>query len=147
MSFSQHETKYSHVGIISIENEKVFVYHAIGGEENASNRLRKDPLETFCNPSTVYSFGIYRLDLKQQQLLKLDSIVKEQYTQGLEFDTKFDLSTDEKMYCSEFVYKAIMKIASERNYLSLSTVSGVNYVSCDDLYLNSHSRFIYSFTY
>ncbi len=147
MSFSQHETKYSHVGIISIEDEGVFVYHAIGGEENVSNKLRKDPLEVFCNPSTVHSFGIYRLDLNSKQLLQVDSAAKEQYKKGLEFDTKFDLGTDEKMYCSEFVYKTIMKIVNERNYLSFSTVSGVNYVSCDDLYLNSHSRFIYSCNY
>src|SRR3954464_10834717 len=34
MSFSQHEKKYSHAGIISVENNEVYVYHCIGGEEN-----------------------------------------------------------------------------------------------------------------
>jgi hypothetical protein len=147
MSFSQHESKYSHVGIISIENKKPFVYHAIGGEENISNKLRKDPLEVFCNPSAVHAFGIYRLDLDQCRLSKVDSIVKKQFDKGLEFDTKFDMSTDDKMYCSEFIYKTIMKVVNERNYLSLSTVSGMKYVSCDDLYLNRHSRFVYSYDY
>jgi hypothetical protein len=147
MFFSRRDAKYSHAGIISIEYEKVFVYHAIGGEENVSNKLRKDPLEVFCNPASVHSFGIYRLDLSPQQLQDVDSTAKECFRQGLEFDTKFDLDTDEKMYCTEFVYKAITKITGQRNYLPMSAVSGINYVSCDDLYLNSHSSFIYSYHY
>jgi hypothetical protein len=123
------------------------VYHSIGGEENVSNKLRKDLLEDFCNPSTVHSFGIYRLDLTQQQLLELDSIVRSAYNSGLEFDTKFDFSTDDKMYCSEFVYKTIMKVVRQRNYLPVSAVSEIKYVSCDDLYMNPHSSYIYSYNY
>lgn len=147
MAMSQRESKYSHAGIIHKENEKVFVYHAIGGEENISNKLRKDPLEVFCNPNDVHAFGIYRLDLDAGQLLELDSLAEMYYTSGLEFDTKFDLSTDAKMYCSEFVYKLISRVAHNENYLSLSAVSGMKYVACDNLYLNTHSRFIYSYNY
>lgn len=147
MAFSTHEAKYSHAGIVSVENNKVFVYHAIGGEENVSNKLRKDPIEVFCNPNDVHSFGIYRLDLNEKQLLQVDSIAESYYKDGLEFDTKFDLKTDDKMYCSEFVYKIILRVTRNENYLSLTTVSGMNYVACDNLYLNAHSRFIYSYTY
>jgi hypothetical protein len=147
MSFSQHEKKYSHAGIISKEDGNVFVYHAIGGEENKSNKMRKDLLSVFCNPSAVHSFGIYRLNLDKGQLEKVDSMIKENYRRGLEFDTKFDLATDDKMYCSEFVYKTILKAVNDPDYLSLSQVSGKKYVSCDDLYLNSHCRNIYSYEY
>ncbi len=147
ISFSQHEKKYSHVGFISIENNKAYVYHSIGGEENVSNKLRRDPLELFCNPSTVHSFGIYRLDLNEDQFLDLDSCVKEAYRKGLEFDTKFDFASDSKMYCTEFVYKTITKVVHRRNYLALSAVSEIKYVSCDDLYLNPHSRYVYSYNY
>ncbi len=147
MAFSQRQATYSHTGIIHLENKKVLVYHAIGGEENLTNKLRKDPIEVFCNPDDVHSFGIYRLDLTENQLAKVDSIAGNYFKSGLEFDTKFDFSTNEKMYCSEFVYKVITKVADNENYLSLSTVSGQNYVACDDLYLNAHSRFIYSYNY
>ena len=147
MLFSRHEAKYSHAGIISVENEKVYVYHAIGGEENPSNKLRKDPLELFCDPRDVHSFGIYRLDLDKRQLQKVDSIAGNYYRNGLEFDTKFDLSTDEKMYCSEFVYKIISQATGDKNYLPLSSVSGINYVACDDLYLNAHCNRLYDYRY
>ncbi len=147
MAFSRREAKYSHAGIISIENKKVFVYHAIGGEENSSNKLRKDPLDVFCNPNDVHSFGIFRLDLDSLQLLEVDSLSKNYFMHGLEFDTKFDMATDDRMYCSEFVYKVIMHVVRNENYLSLSTVSGIKFVACDNLYLNAHSRSIYSYNY
>lgn len=147
MTFSRKDPKYSHSGIVSIENKKVFVYHAIGGEENVSNKLRKDPLMVFCNPNDVHSFGIYRLDLNSFQLQEMDSMAKSYYKLGLEFDTKFDLATDEKMYCSEFVYKMIMGVARNGNYLSLSAVSGMKFIACDGLYLNAHSQSIYSYIY
>jgi len=147
MLFSRHEAKYSHAGIISIENGKAFVYHAIGGEENISNKLRKDPIETFCNPNDIYSFGIYRSDLDSFQLQKVDSIANYYFIKELEFDTKFNLESDDKMYCSEFVYKTIIQATGDKNYLPLSASSGINYVACDDLYLNNHCHCLYSHTY
>src|SRR5258708_7441868 len=41
---------YSHCGIASFENDSLFVYHAIGGEWNPDQKLRRDPFELFCNP-------------------------------------------------------------------------------------------------
>jgi hypothetical protein len=145
--FSRRESKYSHAGIIHVENEKVYVIHAIGGEENPANKLRKDPLEVFCNPNNVTAFGIYHLDLNSAQLQKIDSIGLLEFKNGLEFDTKFDLQTDDKMYCTEFVYKAIGQVTRHDKYLSLSKVSGFTYVACDDLYLNSHAIPVYSYNY
>ena len=147
MLFSRHEAKYSHAGIISIQNNKVYVYHAIGGEENISNKLRKDPIEVFCNPNDIYSFGIYRLDLDNKMLRKVDSLANNYYKQELEFDTRFDIQTDDKMYCSEFVYKTILQATGDKNYLPLSASSGISYVACDDLYLNVHCRNLYSYSY
>lgn len=145
--FSRRETKYSHAGIISIESDQVFVYHAIGGEENRSNKLRKDPIELFCSPKQAHEFGIYRLDLDTQLFCKMDSLAKSCYQQGLEFDPKFNMNTDDKMYCSEFVYKVIAKTTGIENYLPLSMCSGVSYVACDDLYYNAHCLLIYSYHY
>lgn len=145
--FSRHDAAYSHAGIISIENKKVFVYHAIGGEENPTNHLRKDPLELFCNPNNVHSFGMYRLDLDNDKFRKVDSLASVYFRKGLEFDTKFDLNTDDKMYCSEFVYKVILKVTGDKNYLPLSAVSGMKYVACDDLYLNPHCSCLYRYQY
>ncbi len=38
---------YSHCGIASIENDSIFIYHALGGEWNPDEKLRRDPIELF----------------------------------------------------------------------------------------------------
>ncbi len=147
MSLGQREKKYSHVGIISVENGSVFVYHAIGGEENVSNRLRKDPLAFFCNPDDVHAFGIYRTDINEQKLNAILNLVFSYYKSRLQFDAKFDLASDDKMYCTEFVYKVFQQALGNENYISLSALKGIKYIACDDLYCNPHSREIYHYQF
>ena len=147
LNFAQQEKKYSHAGIVSVEKEGIFVYHAIGGEENKSNKLRKDPLASFCNPADVYSFGIFRTDLNESQCAFVMALASVYYNRGLQFDTKFDLATNDRMYCTEFVYKVFRQALGNQNYISLSAVSGKQYIACDDLYLNPHCREIYQYHY
>ena len=147
MSFGQREKKYSHAGIVSVENGIVYVYHCIGGEQNISNKLRKERLQVFCSPEDVHAFGIYRSDLSPEQMGTAMKSLSDFYKNELEFDTKFDLLSDDKMYCTEMIYKIFNGVAGEQNYISLSTAGGKNYVACDDLYLNSHFKQVYSFKY
>lgn len=147
MTFGQREKIYSHAGIVSVENGNVFVYHAIGGEENISNKLRKDSLADFCDPADAYAFGVYRTGLDDSQINSVMILASTYYKNGLQFDTKFDLSTDDKMYCTEFVYKIFKQALGNENYISLSTINGKQYIACDDLYCNAHCREIYHYQY
>lgn len=147
MSLGQREKKYSHAGIVAVENGNVYVYHSIGGEQNISNKLRKDKLEDFCSPQDVHAFGIYRSDLSPGQIVSVMEKITDYYKDELEFDTRFDLLSDDKMYCTELVYKIFNAVSGERNYISLSTVGDKVYVACDDLYLNPHFKLVYSFKY
>jgi hypothetical protein len=145
MGLNQKEKKYSHAGILTIENRNVYVYHSIGGEENKSNKLRKDLLSTFCNPATVYSFGIYKPLLSLKERRAIDSIADNYFKSAMEFDTDFDLQNDDRMYCTEFVYKIFEKV--HPNYFSFSRFSGKDYIACDDLYINRNCSLIYSYHY
>ena len=127
---------YSHCGIASIENDTVFVYHALGGEWNRNEKLRKDPLELFCNPYENRGFGIFTFNINAHQINKLDSIVKSWYKKGLMFDMKFDLSTDDKMYCAEFVSKAISTATNKQISFSTSKINNFEFVAVDNLLLN-----------
>ena len=147
MSLSFKEAKYSHSGIIHIENGQAYVYHAIGGEENVDNKMRKDLIKDFCDPQYVHSFGIYRYDLNDDQLNQYDSLATDYYKKGLQFDTHLDLATDSVMYCSELIYKLLTRVSGDKNYISLSEVTGYKYVAIDNLYLNKHCNFIYNYNY
>ena len=144
---SKEDPRYSHAGIIEVENGQAFVYHCIGGEENKSNKMKRETLSAFCRPDHNHTFGIYRTDLNPKQMKKVLSGLNEYYKQGLEFDTDFSLDTDDKMYCTEMVYKLLTNAIGDKNFLPLTHISGRNYVSCDNIYLSSHCREIYSYDY
>ena len=147
MSMSLQDQKYSHSGLIHIEDGKTYVYHAIGGEENVTNDMKKDRIEDFCDPASVHSFGIYRYDLNEEELERLDSLAGDFYRKKLQFDTHLDLSTDSLMYCSEFIYKVLGNVSHDKNYIPLSEITGKKYIAIDNLYLNKHCTFIYDYNY
>lgn len=147
MSFSRHEHKYSHAGIVVVEDGIPCVIHAIGGEENKSNKLKKDLLSVFCNPASAHSFGIYRLDASPEEKNKICSAAENYYKDGLEFDTDFDLNTDNRMYCTEFVWKILNNTIASANCLPSASFSGIKYVSCDDIYLQPFCKNIFSFDF
>ena len=138
------DPRYSHAGIIHREKEKIFVYHIIGGEGNSSGVIRKDFLSIFCSPLQSNAFGIYRTD---QDGHKIDSLAGYYYSKKIGFDPAFNLASDDKMYCTELLYKILKKVSGQENFLPLTTLSGMKYESCDNIYLSSHSKKIYSFRY
>lgn len=129
---------YSHCGIASIEHDTVFVYHSLGGEWNPDEKLRRDPLELFCNPEENRGFGVFSFNFTARQLKNLDSIVKAWYHNGLMFDMQFDLSTNDRMYCAEFVSKAISQCSGQQIHFSTSHINNFEFVAVDNIFLNSN---------
>jgi hypothetical protein len=134
------DQSYSHAGIIHFENGIPYVFHLIGGEGKASY-MRKDLLSSFCSPDESCAVGIYRTDLNADQI---DSLTCKFYKQKVQFDIQFDLSTNDKMYCTEMVYKVLTQISGDDNFIPLTTVNKITYCACDNLFLSPHFKKIYS---
>ncbi len=137
---SHHDKTYSHCGIASWENDTLFVYHALGGEWNPDQKLRRDPFELFCNPYENRGFGVFRYKINTMQENNIIKQAHEYYHQGVMFDMKFNLSTDDRMYCSEFVYKIIKKSAGDSIKLNTTTLNNIQFVAVDNLFLNKKCR-------
>ncbi len=147
IAFNNEEKKYSHSGLIHREGKKLFVYNSIGGESRESNKMLKERFEIFVHPDIAFDFGIFRYDMPENQLISLDSLLGAYFQSGLEFDMDFDMYSEDKMYCSEMIYKAILLVTKDKNYLPLSRIQGKPYVAIDDLYLNSHCKQILEYNY
>jgi Permuted papain-like amidase enzyme, YaeF/YiiX, C92 family len=141
-SMNRKDTSFSHCGLVFIENDTVFVYHALGGIYNPSQKLRRDPMDSFCTPADNNAFGIYRYNLKKEQVEKLSSVVKDYYRAGLKFDLFFNYQSDDVMYCSEFVFKCLNKSVNGAytKYVRLDTIPFG--VTTDDIFLNENCRLI-----
>ncbi len=127
---------YSHCGIASFENDTLFVYHAIGGEWNRDQKLRRDPFEFFCNPYENKGFGIFRYGLSRDEKTKLFTTIRNFYNAGIVFDMQFDLETNDSMYCSELVYKTIETATGHRIKIPLDSLNSKKFVPIDNLFIN-----------
>jgi hypothetical protein len=141
-SFNRIDTSFSHCGIVLLENDSLFVYHALGGSYNPSQKLRRDPIDNFCLPPEADRFAIYRYDLQQQQTDSLSSIVRGYYAAGLRFDLYFNFLTDDRMYCSEFVFKCLNRSLSGALSETIKAREWPFGISPDDLYLNDRCKLI-----
>jgi hypothetical protein len=140
--FNQLDKTYSHCGVVIIENGYPFVYHSIGGEDNPDAKIRRDSIKQFFSPANNLGFGIARLRISEQQSLKLQQIVKQYYSEKRMFDMSFDLNTDDRLYCAEFVYKAVNQAVADNKFLKPVTMFGYTYVAIDNIVRNEHISLI-----
>ena len=141
-SMNRKDTSYSHCGVLFIENDSVFVYHALGGSYNPSQKLLREPIDSFCNPKDNDAFGIYRYGLTSGQLRLMQQTVLNYYQQGLKFDMYFNFRSDDKMYCSEFVFKSLNKAVhgSYTGYVRLDTIPFG--VTTDDIFRHPDCKLV-----
>lgn len=141
-SFNRKDTSYSHCGLVFLENDTPVVYHALGGVYNPSQKLLRQPLDSFCNPAENNAIAIYRYPLNPEQTMLLHETVLRYHKAGLKFDLYFNYKTDDKMYCAEFVFKSLNKSlgGSLTSYVRTDTIPFG--VTTDDLFLHPDSRLI-----
>ncbi len=134
---------YSHCGIVMIENGYPFVYHSIGGEDNPDERLRRDSASFFFSPKHNTSIAIMHYDYSDDRIAALRQIVSRYYKEKPKFDMKFDLKTDDRIYCAEFIYKAVNKAMNDTSYIKTTSFLGYTFVGIDDLFINPHAHIIW----
>lgn len=144
---NQKNKTYSHCGIVMIENGYPFVYHSIGGEDNPDEVLRRDSASFFFSPAHNQRLGIVRLGLPEAAISRLTQEVYQFYQAQVKFDMDFDMDTDDKLYCAEFVYKAITRATGDSLFFPLTRVRGKDFAGVDNLYENKHARLLFDYSY
>lgn len=145
--FCLTDKTYSHCGIASIENDTVFVYHALGGEFNPDQALLREPLSVFVAPEANNGFGVFRFNMDTAQTRKLITEVHDAYVNRISFDMKFDLSTDDKMYCSEFTAKMFRRGFSNDTMFTPVKTPAMEYLAPDNLFTYPGCSGVYAAKY
>ncbi len=144
---NKRDKTYSHCGIAFIENGHWMVYHSIGGEDNPDEKLRRDPFEKFVGSDHNLGFAICRYPLTENQSQKLQKTVTLFYDNHTPFDMKFDLKTDDHLYCAEMVYKAFNIALNTSHFFATTTHKGFEYVSTDNIFGNNIARILCHIVY
>jgi uncharacterized protein YnzC (UPF0291/DUF896 family) len=146
-SLNRRNKIYSHCGIASIEHDSIFIYHALGGEWNPDQKIRRDPLVLFAEPYSNNRLGIFRFTIEDSLKKNILETVRSYYTNGVMFDMDFDLKSDDHMYCAEFVYKCYAR--GSRGQLSFphSFISAFEFIGVDDIFLHPQCHSVEEIVY
>lgn len=134
------DQSFSHCGIASIEEDTVFIYHAIGGEFNPDQKLKRETLFSFGHPADNKALGVFKPDLSAGSLTKILQAIRKNYADGLPFDMDFDLGTDERQYCSEFVAKTYGLVWDGISWVKITEQAGRRFIPVDALFLNKKMK-------
>lgn len=144
---NRQDASFSHCGIASLENDTVFVYHAMGGEFNPDQTLLRQPLWVYAHASENKALGIFRPALQKDGRQQMMNWVRQQYSSKLMFDMKFDFADDSRQYCAEMVAKALLQGAKHNEWLQFSHAGKLQYVAIDNLYRNALVEEVARFSY
>lgn len=94
---------FSHIGIISIEHNEIFVIHAV---PNENQFIKKDKIHIFLSPKNASKYAIYRTPYSQNILKNVVFEAQSFYNKKYTFDNDYDLNSNSKLYCTELILKA-----------------------------------------
>ena len=140
---NRKDKSYSHCGVVMVENGYPFVYHCVGGEDNPDERLRRDSAKFFFSPLNNAGIAIVNYNFAEDDVSRLRQVVDTYYRSKPKFDMHFDLKTDDELYCSEFVYKALNKAMNDTAFIRPTKVLGCTFVGIDDLFINGHAHILW----
>ena len=98
----------SHVGIADrLSNGDIVVIHANPGEGSRKGSVRAEPFSSFASPSQTRGLAIYRLRLSQTSKIHMLAKAWSYVDQQRPFDSDYNLSDENALYCTELVWRAM----------------------------------------
>ena len=112
-NISESDNRFSHMGIIRINNDLTTVIHAEGDTGHGKDFVHETALNDFVK--IARAIGIYRINNVNGNQV---SNIAAEYL-GIPFDWQFDMQDESKLYCTELLYAILIRIAPE---LELNTI-------------------------
>jgi len=143
---------YSHIGLIAIDDSGPMVIHAVPDEpikKGDLDQVKIEPLTHFLSEIRTSKALLMRTDIGCDTLRKVIKEAKRYVNQHTLFDHEFDLDTDDKVYCTEFIYKIFLfqglDLTEERRSIYTIPVLGGTFIFPSDIQRNKRLTCIYSY--
>jgi cell wall-associated NlpC family hydrolase len=127
-------SEYSHVGIVVRTPRAVYVLHTAppSGSDTAST-ARLDPLDQFLSPERASAVAVYRLAGAASEIPSAAAARALSFAAAhIPFDADFSLTTRDRMYCTELVWRAYREVGVDlirgRELETIWTPAGVRAV-------------------
>jgi len=119
------ESSYSHVGIVFIENNNYYIIHTTPDEsESGIDYVIKEKVSDFFSSEKASRGSVYRLKKQFANSANSASLFANTFFEKrIIFDDEFDLESEDKMYCTELVWKAYQKVGIDLIQGNFETIS------------------------
>ncbi|MFI3286391.1 MAG: YiiX/YebB-like N1pC/P60 family cysteine hydrolase [Rikenellaceae bacterium] len=143
---------YSHCGIVVHHNGEWCVVHAVPyeGERLEDDKVYCEPIGEFYSSLKAHCGAIYHLErLDSVERQRVVSYARYHLDAKTLFDHDYNLEDDERLYCSELVWRAYLAVDCDlsqgrRTHVVLPPFKGVHIMPAD-IELNDSLSLIYSF--
>jgi hypothetical protein len=119
--FNEEDKSFSHSGIIITKNGVKTVCNILPGNSDR-NPVVYTPVDSFLNPQTNVSCGLFRYDLPAGEMTAFVKEIDAHVNRKVYFDSVINLATDDSLYCSEMIYKSMRHATRGRIAFRLHTV-------------------------
>ena len=115
--FSKKDKTYSHGGIAFHDSGDIYIYHVVPDYYHVTDKVRKEKLDSFCNPVQNLGFAIARYEMDSAEIKIFRDYLDQQYKKKIPFDMTFNLASDDSMYCSEMIKKGLILATKDRIHI------------------------------
>lgn len=143
--FYSTEKRFSHVGIIITIRQHPYVIHSIHEEAKGHNGVVIEALQHYLQD--IKDWAVYRLKLSREQQSSMATIALDYAQQQIPFDPYFDLSTQNALYCTEFIWQVTNRAAQPNPVFLSTTESDIPFISIENIYKNSKAYLIETATH
>jgi hypothetical protein len=102
---SAEDRRFSHMGIIRVNNGRVNVIHSEGTTKPEKDFVKEESIGDFVK--IARAVGVYRINNLEDQS-RIANLAAEYL--NLPFDWRFDMGDDSKIYCTELLYVILKRI-------------------------------------
>lgn len=135
--WSLGDRRWGHIGIVVAGPDGALqVIHADTGGPGEGGEVRRVSLAKFL--SDVKDLGVYDVDL--QGAARSAYLAYAEQAVGKPFDHAFSLTSEDRLYCSELIWRALSAGLDEDAVPEKSKRLGRTYVSVSDISGNAHAQ-------
>lgn len=105
--FNLYNSNLTHIGIGLVEGDSLNVFNVSPDKKFNDSNLVKESISDFKDVIDIFYFKIWEFKTDSVAIQKLSYVIKNYQKYPIIFDKLFNVEDDNKMYCSEFVYKVL----------------------------------------
>jgi len=130
--FSDNDDGFGHVGLVArAPDGSLVVIHAGGDPASRQGRVQETPLTDFL--AYARSAALYRPRVDDRTSAAAVSYARAAAARSAPFDGAFELESEDRLYCTELLWRALSEALGEDAVPEKSRRSGRIYIALDDL--------------